>query len=57
MREGGGMRLYHFLNAEYGLLNIRHRRLKIARINELNDPFEFLGVATKSADLVAAISS
>lgn len=45
------MRLYHFLNAEYGLLNIRHRRLKIARISELNDPFEFLGVATKSASL------
>lgn len=45
------MRLNHFLNAEYGLLNIRYRRLKIARINELNDPFEFLGVATKSADL------
>jgi len=45
------MRLYHFLNSEYGLLNIRHRRLKIARISELNDPFEFLGVATKSASL------
>lgn len=45
------MRLYHFLNAEYGLLNIRQRRLKIARISELNDPFEFLGVATKSASL------
>ena len=45
------MRLYHFLNAEYGLLNIRHRRLKIGRINELNDPFEFLGVATKSTSL------
>jgi hypothetical protein len=45
------MRLYHFLNAEYGLLNIRHRRLKIGRINVLNDPFEFLGVATKSASL------
>lgn len=45
------MRLYHFLNAEFGLLNIRHRRLKIARISELNDPFEFLGAATKSASV------
>lgn len=45
------MRLYHFLNAEYGLLNIRHRRIKVGRINELNDPFEFLGAATKSASL------
>lgn len=45
------MRLYHFLNAEYGLLNLRHRRLKIARINDLNDPFEFLGVATSNVEL------
>ncbi len=45
------MRLYHFLNAEYALMDVRHRRLKIARINQLNDPFEFLGVATKSREL------
>jgi hypothetical protein len=51
------MRLYHFLNAEYGLLNIRHRRLKIARINELNDPFEFLGVATRAPTSAAVTSS
>lgn len=38
------MRLYHFLNAQHGLDNIKHRRLKIARINELNDPFEFASV-------------
>lgn len=38
------MRLYHFLNEQYGLDNIRKRRLKVARINELNDPFEFAGV-------------
>ena len=35
------MRLHYFSNAEYGLLTIRRRRLKLARINELNDPFEF----------------
>jgi len=38
------MRLYHFLNEKYGLEGIRNRRLKIARIDELNDPFEFSGV-------------
>lgn len=38
------MRLYHFLNAEYGIKNLKARRLKIARIMELNDIFEFLGV-------------
>lgn len=37
------MRLYHFTNQKYGLRAIKDRRLKIARINELNDPFEFLG--------------
>ena len=38
------MLVYHFLNAHYGLDDLRNRRLKIARIMELNDPFEFLGV-------------
>lgn len=33
-------RLYHFTTAEYGLQNIQRARLKIARIMELNDPFE-----------------
>lgn len=41
------MRLYYFVNCKYGLDNIRHRRLKISRINDLNDPFEFLGVASR----------
>jgi len=38
------MRLYHFLNEQYGIENISKRRLKIARIDELNDPFEFASV-------------
>lgn len=37
------MRLYHFINKEWGLEDLRKRRLKIALIEELNDPFEFLG--------------
>jgi hypothetical protein len=37
------MRVFHFLNEEYGLKDLRERRLKIALIMELNDPFEFLG--------------
>ena len=36
------MRIYKFLNEEYGLVALRNRSLKIARICELNDPFEFL---------------
>ena len=37
------MRLYYFTTAEYGLAAIRDQRLKIAEIDKLNDPFEFLG--------------
>jgi hypothetical protein len=42
------MRLYYFTTAKYGLENIRLRRLKIARIDDLNDPFEFLQIATRN---------
>ena len=38
------MRVYHFVNKKYGLEDLREKRLKIARINELNDPFELMGV-------------
>ena len=38
------MLVYHFINARFGLEALKQRRLKIARIMELNDPFEFLGV-------------
>lgn len=38
------MRAYYFTNATHGLAAMRDRRLKAARIHELNDPFEFLGV-------------
>jgi len=38
------MRVYHFVNEEYGLDDLRNRRLKVARLNELNDPFELFGV-------------
>jgi hypothetical protein len=38
------MRVYHFVNLEYGLEDLRRRRLKIATLNELNDPFELFGV-------------
>ena len=41
------MMVYHYISAHYGLEGIRKRRLKIARIMELNDPFEFLGVNLK----------
>jgi len=38
------MRVYHFLNSEYGLKDLREKRLKVSSIMQLNDPFEFLGI-------------
>ena len=38
------MKLYHFTPSQYGLENIKNKRLKIARIMDLNDPFEMLAV-------------
>lgn len=36
------MRVFKFVQAVHGLDNIARKRLKVSRINELNDPFEFL---------------
>ncbi len=37
-------RLYHFTTAKYGFDNLRNRRLKIAQLDDLNDPFELKSV-------------
>ena len=34
--------VYHFINSEFGLLNLNNRRLKISTLLGLNDPFELL---------------
>lgn len=39
------VRAYHFIPSGYALDNLRHRRLKIARLDELNDPFELWAIA------------
>lgn len=33
-------RLYHFTAVKFALDDLRHARLKIAQISDLNDPFE-----------------
>ena len=35
------MRLYHYLEARWALDNIRRRRLKSSRIDDMNDPYEW----------------
>ncbi len=51
------MRVYHFLNREYGLDNLKKRRLKVARIHELNDPFEFIGAELSTRDRRKALKA
>ncbi len=51
------MRLYHFINAKYGLEDLRDKRLKIARIMELNDPFEFMGADLSNRELREALEA
>jgi hypothetical protein len=36
------MRVYKFLSAEFGLKSLWEKRLKIATIDELYDPFDLL---------------
>lgn len=38
------MRVYHFLNHAYGIESIEKKCLKVARVSELNDPFEFFSL-------------
>lgn len=45
------MRVWHFVNEEYGLENLRRRRLKVATLNELNDPFELFGISLADENL------
>lgn len=49
------MRVYHFLNEQFGLKDLKERRLKVAQIMDLNDPFEFLGVDLTNKDLRRAL--
>lgn len=44
------MKVYHLLNEEYGLKDLREKRLKISTILELNDPFEFLPISLSDKD-------
>jgi hypothetical protein len=35
------MRVYHYLEAEWALDNIKRRRLKLSKIDDMNDPWEW----------------
>jgi hypothetical protein len=42
------VRVYYFVNEQFGLQNLVYRELKISRIDDVNDPFEW--AAPSSAD-------
>lgn len=44
------MKVYHFLNKEFGLSDLREKRLKISRVSQLNDPFEFLAADLRDSE-------
>lgn len=50
------MRVFHFRNAKNGLKSLKEKRLKIARIIELNDPFEFLGADLSNPEFRKAMN-
>ena len=41
------VRVYHLTSEKWGLESIRRRRLKLALLEDMNDPFELLGVELK----------
>jgi hypothetical protein len=45
------LRVYYFVSANYALENIIKRRLKIARLDDLNDPFEFMCIDMRDSDI------
>lgn len=49
------MRLYHFINEQYGLQALLKKCLKLARISQLNDPFDMMGVDLSNADFRQAM--
>jgi hypothetical protein len=49
------MRAYHFVSSQHALEDIRYRRLKIARLDELNDPFELWAIAQPEPSLRQAL--
>lgn len=51
------MRVFHFISEEFGLEDIRRRRLKIATLHELNDPFELFGVSLADENIRRAFQA
>lgn len=51
------MRIYHLLSSEHALSNIKHMRMKVARYEDLNDPFELMASELSDKDIRRAVST
>jgi len=51
------MRVYHFLPAKYAIEDIKRRRLKVATLDDLNDPFDLWALAQPDPQLRKALRS
>lgn len=49
------MRLYYYTSHQYGIQSLTDKRIKIARFTELNDPFDWIGIATNGLEERRAI--
>jgi hypothetical protein len=48
-------RAYHFLSLQYALDDLKRKRLKISRLDDLNDPFELWAIAQPDAHVRQAL--
>ena len=39
------MKIYHFVSNKYAIQNIKNKRVKISKLDDLNDPFELIAAA------------
>jgi Protein of unknown function (DUF2971) len=51
------MRVYHFVNREFGLQDLKLQRLKVAQIEDLNDPFELRALGANIPAMRAAMET
>ena len=50
------MKLYHYMDEVFGLKNLSNRRIKASTFDNLNDPFELLGIETSTPYIRASLN-
>lgn len=50
-------RVYKFVSAQYGISDLRERRLKLSTIDDLNDPFDLYSIDTTDPRIAHAVTT